>query len=169
MLYPTGKIYRRLLTAVVVCYMAGLAQAQAPTLPGGNPGLELPPGGSSQKVNEFLGTLKPPTNFKALENGNNLKLVVPDIAASGPVHVGMSSTLPRTDALWLLTLEARPDGGSPQFLSVALEPSTQPEVNMVVNLYKTQHLLLVARAGGKYYGVHRQIKVGVPAGQSSSK
>lgn len=146
-----------------------LAQAQAPAPAGSKPAVELPPGANPQKANEFLGTLKPPTTVQTLENGNNLKLVVPDIAASGPVSVGMSSTLPRTDGMWLLTLDPQPDGGAPLFGSVALEPAAQPQVNMTVNLYKTQHLLLVVRASGKYYGVQRQVKVGMASGRSTAK
>lgn len=145
------------------------SQAQAQTPPGAKPAVELPAGASAQKVNEFLATLKPPTTVQTLENGNNLKLVVPDIAASGPVSVGISSTLPRTDAIWLLTLDPQPDGGTPLFGSVLLEPSAQPQLNMTVNLYKTQHLLLVVRASGKYHGVQRQIKVGTASGRSTTK
>lgn len=141
-------------------------QAQAPA--GAKP-LLLPAGASAQKVNEFLATLRPATSFQALEVGNNLKLGTPDIAESGAVRVEMSSTLPRTDAMWLLTLAAQPEGGGPLFGAITLEPAAQPEASLVVKLYRTQHLMLVARSAGKYYAVHRHIKVGESASTGSTK
>ena len=167
MLTIAVKTHLRRISTGVLCLLIGLALAQTP--PTAKPGLELPPGSSAQKINEFLITLKPPTNFQALENGNNLKLAMPDIAASGPINISVASTLPRTDAMWLFTLDPRPDSGSPVFFAVTLEPTAQPEMSIAVNLYKTQHVMLVARAGGKYYAVHRQIKIGVQQGKNASK
>lgn len=135
-------------------YGQGLAASVA------KPGLLLPSGVNPQKVNEILATLRPPSSVQTLEQGNNLKLGLSDIVESGLTRISMSSTLPRTDAMWLLSLAAQPEGGGALFGSVTLEPAAHPEVSMVVKLYKTQHLLLVVRAAGKYYGVHRHIKVG---------
>ena len=145
------------------------AYAQAPASAGARPVLTLPAGASAQKVNEFLATLRPPTNFQALEVGNNLKLITPDIAESGAIRVEMSSTLPRTDAMWLMTLAAQPEGGGPLFGAITLEPAAQPEASLVVKIYKTQHLMLIARSAGKYYAVHRHVKVGELAGVGSAK
>ena len=145
------------------------AHGQPASPPGAKPGLVLPAGASAQKVNEFLATLKPATNFQSLEIGNNLKLGLTDIVESGSVRVTMSSTLPRTDAMWLLTLAGQPEGGGPLFGALALEPSAQPDASLVVKLYKTQHLLLVVRAAGKYYGVHRHIKVGETSGSGATQ
>lgn len=145
------------------------AQGQPTAVPGAKPGLVLPADASAQKVNEFLATLKPATNFQSLEVGNNLKLGLSDIVASGSVRVAMSSTLPRTDAMWLLTLAGQPESGGPLFGAVTLEPAAQPDASLVVKLYKTQHLLLVVRAAGKYYGVHRHIKVGETSGAGATK
>jgi hypothetical protein len=132
------------------------------------PGLMLPSGVSPQKVNEILATLRPSTSVQALEVGNNLKLGVSDIVESGLTRVAMSSSLPRTDAMWLLSLAAQPEGGGPLFGAVMLEPAAHPNVSMVVRLYKSQHLLLVVRAAGKYYGVQRHIKVGETAGSGAN-
>jgi len=131
-------------------------------------GLALPSGVNPQKVNEFLATLRPTTNLQTLEKGNNLKLGFSGIVESGLTRVSMSSTLPRTDAMWLLSLSAQPEGGGPLFGTVTLEPAAHPDVSMVVKLYKTQHLLLLVRSAGKYYGVHRQIKVGEAAGSGAT-
>lgn len=131
--------------------------------------LALPTGASDQKVNEFLATLRPATSFQTLETGNNLKLATPDISASGAILVEMTSTLPRTDTMWLLTLAPQPEGGGPLFGTVTLEPAAQPIASLVIKLYKAQHLMLVARAGGKYYAVHRHIKVGDPTSAGAKK
>ena len=45
--------------------------------------ITLPSGASAKKVDEFLSTLRPPTNFNTLESGNDILLEFPDIAAQG--------------------------------------------------------------------------------------
>jgi hypothetical protein len=144
-------------------------QAQAQTAPAAAPRFVLPMDVKGQKANELLATLKPPANLQALQIGNNLKLVVPDITASGPVAVEMTSTLPRTDAMWLLTLDPQPDSGSALFAAITLEPAALPQAQLNINLYKTQHLLMVVRAAGKYYGVHKHVKVGEAQSTDHSK
>ncbi len=131
--------------------------ASAPT------GQILPAGASSKKVDEFLSTLRPPTSFKALLSGNDLLLDVPDIARAGSVKAKVVSTISRTDAMWLLSLHAMPDSGSAMFVSIQFDVSALPEAALSLQLYKTQPVLLVARAGGKYYGIYREVKVGQSA------
>ncbi|WP_156919849.1 hypothetical protein [Comamonas composti] len=115
---------------------------------------------NTQKVDAFLGTLTPSTSFQKLESGNDLLLEFPAVAAAGPVEVKIVSTIPRSDRVWLLSLSPAPDGPSPLFASVSLEPSALPKVSLLLDLQRTQDLLLVVRANGKYYGLHRQIKIG---------
>ena len=115
---------------------------------------------AEQRVNAFLSTLTPPVTFDKLESGNDLLLEFPDIAIAGPVHVKMISTIPRTDRLWLLSLSNKIDGPSALISSVQWEPVALPETTLLVDLQHTQSLLMVVRAAGKYYGVHRQIKIG---------
>jgi hypothetical protein len=143
------------------------AQTASPSSPKG--GVELPNGMTAEKVNEFLTTLRPPITFQALESGNNLKLLSPDIAQNGLIKIGIHSTLPKTDGIWLLTLDAQLDSGSALFASFSLGPAVQPQLNIFLNLYKTQSLLLVARSGGKYYGVVREIKIGAPSNLARGK
>jgi hypothetical protein len=128
------------------------------TAPAG--GQILPIGASAKKVDEFLATLRPPTSFKALLNGNDLLLDVPDIARAGPVRVKAISTIARTDAMWLLTLHPMPDSGSAMFVGTQFNVAALPEMTLTLQLYKTQPVLLVARAGGKYYGFNKEVKVG---------
>jgi hypothetical protein len=44
-----------------------------------------------------------------------------------------------------------------------------PEATLLLNLSKTQSILLVVRAGGKYYGLQREIKVGLPMASPNPK
>jgi len=129
---------------------------------------ELPLGSTAKRADEFLVTLRPPISVQALESGNDLLLDFPFIAPAGLVRFKIVSTISRTDGLWLLSLSRQPESGSALFASVALEPPALPEVSLLLTLSKTQSVLLVARAGGKYYGLQREIKIGqttAPSGQ----
>ena len=99
--------------------------------------------------------------MKALLSGNDLLLEVPDIAASGPVRTKIVSTIARTDGLWLLSLHPAPDSGNALFAALQIDVAALPEATLTLQLYKTQPLLLVVRAGGKYYGTYRDVKVGL--------
>jgi hypothetical protein len=70
------------------------------------------------------------------------------------------STIARTDGMWLLSMHAMPDSGSALFVGLQFDVSALPEASLVLQLYKTQPVLLVTRAGGKYYGLYREVKVG---------
>lgn len=118
------------------------------------------PGLASQKVNEILASLRPPTSLTNLGKGSDLLLEFSDVAAVGTVRVKMVSTIPRTEGMWLLTLSSRPEGGSALLGSIALGPSAMPEATFMLNLARSQELLLVVRAAGKYYAVQREIKIG---------
>ena len=136
------------------------SHAQSPAT-GAQIGQTLPVNASAKKADEFLATLKPPTSFKALLSGNDLLLEVPDIARAGSVKTKVVSTVARTDAMWLLSLHAMPDSGNAMFVSMQFDMSALPEATLNLQLYKTQPVLLVARAGGKYYGTFREVKVGL--------
>ena len=155
-----GVLY--IVLALPFTLAAQSAFAQATPQPG-TPGatLVLPTGASSQKADAFLATLKPPTSVKALLNGNDLLLEVPDIAVSGPVRTKIVSTIARTDGLWLLSLHPVPDSGNALFAALQIDVAALPEATLTLQLYKTQPLLLVVRAGGKYYGTYRDVKVGL--------
>ena len=144
--------------AVVLGMACSFAYAQQP--PRISP--VLPEGVGEQKIAEFLSSLRPPAQLGSIESGASLKLGLPDIAASGPVAVQLVSEIPRTESMWLITLDAQPDGGSTLLASVTLTPSVIARVELSVNLYKSQHLMLLVRAGGRYHSVHRHIKIGSP-------
>lgn len=120
----------------------------------------IPAGASTQKINEFLSTLKPPTSLTALENGNELQLNVPDISAQGYIDLGIKSTIPRTDAMWVMTMDNQPESGNALLSAITLDTAAAADIKLKVALYKTQYILLIARAGGRYYGVYKQVKLG---------
>jgi hypothetical protein len=158
--YPLfGRIAQ---TTVFLTVLACALPAQAQAAAGSRNDFVLPAGASAKKADEFLATLRPPTSLKALESGNDLLLEFPAIAAAGPIPFKAVSTMPRTDGMWLISLSPQPESGVPLFASVILETSALPEISLLLNLAKTQSILLVARAGGKYYGLQREIKVGIP-------
>lgn len=131
-------------------------------------GLELRSGSTAKWVDEFLTTLRPPTSLQALESGNDLLLEFPSIAPAGFIKFKAVSTIPRTDGLWLLSLSDQPESATALFAAITLASSALPEVSLLLALNKTQPVLLVARAGGKYYGLQREIKIGqttVPLGR----
>ncbi len=140
------------------CGSVAQAQNAAPVA-----AINLPLGASTKKVDEFLATLRPPTSYKALLSGNDLLLQVPDIARSGAVKAKVVSTIARTDGMWLLSMHAMPDSGSALFVGLQFDVSALPEASLVLQLYKTQPVLLVTRAAGKYYGLYREVKVGQAA------
>lgn len=149
-------------------FSLGIPVSYAQSQPAGaQVGQALPANASAKKADEFLATLRPPTSFKALLNGNDLLLDVPDIARAGSVKAKVVSTIARTDAMWLLSLHAMPDSGNAMFVGMQFDMSALPEASLNLQLYKTQSVLLVARAGGKYYGIFREVKVGLGTGNVS--
>lgn len=155
------------LCAVFGLLVCQLAQAQSSQ--GLAASVVFPAGLPTKKADEFLATLRPPTSFKALLSGNDLLLELPDIARAGAVHVKAVSTIPKTDAMWLLSLHAMPDSGNSVFVGVQFDVAALPEITVPLQLFKTQPVLLVARSGGKYYGLSREVKVGKLAGPGAVK
>jgi hypothetical protein len=160
---------RSLVGAILVVLIGIQAFAQQPPSVAGPGALVLPAGASAKKTDEFLATLRPPTSFKALLSGNDLLLDIPDITRAGRVKAKIVSTIARTDGMWLLNLHAQPDTGSALFMGLQFEVSALPEANVSLLLQKTQPVLLVARSGGRYYGLYREVKVGQAAAPGTKK
>jgi predicted secreted protein len=118
---------------------------------------------------EVLAALTPATSLEKLESGNDLLLEVPDVARSGEVPVHLVSIMPRTEGLWLLTLQ--PDGQAAGALlrKFRFGPHEPPEARTTVRLEATQTLLLVASANGRYFGVRREVKVGFDPGDERAR
>jgi hypothetical protein len=160
---------RSIVCAAVLVFTYAHVLAQQPPAGAGSAALVLPVGASAKKTDEFLATLRPPTSFKALLSGNDLLLDVPDIARAGRVRAKIVSTIARTDGMWLLNLHAQPDTGSALFMGLQFEVSALPEATVSLLLQKTQPVLLVARSGGRYYGLYREVKVGQAAAPGMKK
>lgn len=153
---------QRAISVALLCLLTS-ASAAAQTAGGaqGAPAaVPLPTNTDGKKVDEFLATLRPPTNLKSLNSGNDLLLEFPAVASAGPVRFRIVSTVPRTDGMWLLSLSPQPDSGAALFTGLTVDSSAFPEATLLLNIEKTQPVLLVVRAGGKYYGLQREIKVG---------
>lgn len=134
----------------------GRAQQPAAAVP-------LPAGALAVMANRILASLKPATSIDKLLAGNDVLLEFRSVARAGVNRVRVVSGMPRTDALWLLTLSPAPDAGGALLASAFFETGTKPEATIFTNLEHTQPLLAVVRAGGAYYGVIREIKIGKPA------
>lgn len=131
--------------------------------------ITLPAAASTKKTDEFLATLRPPTTFSALESGNDLLLEFPDVGIAGGTRIKIVSAMPNTDGIWLLSLSPQPEGGNALLASLNLTQSSLPEATLLLNLFKTQSILLVARSNGKYYGLQREIKIGTPSPAPTKK
>lgn len=125
--------------------------------------ITLPAGASTKKVDEFLTTLRPAITFNTLESGNDLLLEFPDVAIAGGIRIKVISSMPNTDGIWLFSLHPQPVGGNALLASLTLTQNSLPEATLLLNLLKTQSILLVVRSNGKYYGLQREIKIGASA------
>lgn len=120
----------------------------------------LPRTATTEHANNFLATLNPKTDFDSLLPGNDLLLDMPAIAENGLVKLRIASTIDKTDGMWLLSLSPQPDGSQATVVSVGLTTNAAADIILKINLQKTQSLLLVVHSDGKYYGLHREIKIG---------
>jgi hypothetical protein len=135
----------------------GASYAQQPAA------VPLPADATDTLANRVLATFKPSTAVNQLLAGNDVLLEFRSVSRAGINRVRVVSGMPRTDALWLLTLSPAPDAGGALLASAFFETGTQPEASFLTRLEHTQPLLAVVRAGGAYYGVIREIKIGKPA------
>lgn len=120
-------------------------------------------------ANEVLAALNPPTSIDKLESGNDLLLDLPDVARSGEVPVRLLSAMPRTRQMWLLSLQPDAEAKGSLLRQFKFGTNDPPEASTTVQLAATQNLLLVALAGGRYFGVQRQVKVGFDPGDARAR
>lgn len=162
-----ASLTRRLALAVL---LAGLARSSASATPAeAQPPVPADPLFTLRSAGEVLAALNPPTTLDKLESGNELLLDVDDVVRSGDVAVHLLSVMPRTQRMWLLSLQ--PDASATgallrRFDFGAHEP---PEARTTVRLEATQTLLLVALAAGRYFGVRREVKVGFDPADARAK
>ena len=107
-----------------------------------------------------LAALTPATTLDKLESGNELLLEVQDVVRSGEVVIRMTSVMPQTQRMWLLTLQPDALATGALLAQFKFGPHEPPQARATVQLDATQTLLLVAQARNRYFGVRREVKVG---------
>ena len=159
----TARITRRhaiaVLAAVGWSHLPVHAQSQAPA----DPLLAL------KTAEAVLAALTPAITLDKLESGNELLLDVPDVVRSGEVNVQMTSVMPQTQRMWLLTLQPDALATGALLAQFTFGPHEPPQARATVKLDATQTLLLVAQARGRYFGVRREVKVGFDLHDARSK
>lgn len=111
-------------------------------------------------VEAVLSGLNPPVVLNQITPGNDLLLDIPDVAATGPVQVHLLSAMAKTEEFWLLSSVPDSASGSALLASFVFDNDAVPEVTFPIKVEKTQMLTFLAKVGGRYYGVQREIKVG---------
>lgn len=111
-------------------------------------------------IEAVLSGLNPPAIANQITPGNDLLLDIPDVALPGLVKVRLLSAMGKTEEFWLLSSVPDPATGSALLASFGFDNDAIPEVKFPIRVEKTQILMFLARVGGRYYGVQREIKVG---------
>jgi len=112
----------------------------------------------ADSIDKVLATFKPTVSKTQLMKSDYLLLDSPAIAPAGLLSVHLMSELPGTD-LFLL-LNATPAKGEPTVLAAQEIPNrTKADIRVKVKLAKSSELLLVVRAGGKWYNATNDIKI----------
>ncbi|MDM0033339.1 hypothetical protein QTI33_14485 [Variovorax sp. J22P271] len=156
---PTRRHALAMLAAAGLSHPPVQAQSPAPT----------DPLFAVKTAEAVLAALTPAITVDKLESGNELLLDVPDVVRSGEVIVRMTSVMPQTQRMWLLTLQPDALATGALLAQFKFGPHEPPEARATVKLDATQTLLLVAQARGRYFGVRREVKVGFDIDDARSK
>lgn len=112
----------------------------------------------AETVDKALAMFQPPLAKAQLTKSDYLLLDVPPIALPGKIQVRLMSELPGTELFVLFNNKAQPK--EPAVLVAKLIPSTEKsDVRVEITLDRTTELLLLAKAGGRYYSVTREVKI----------
>lgn len=151
---------------------AGLTFAQAIQKP-------VPPGElvtemqKAESIDKALGMLQPPITKAQLTKSDYLLLDAPPIALPGKIKVRLMSELPGTELFVLFNNKAQPK--EPAVLVAKLIPANaKSDAQIEITLDRTTELLLLAKVGGRYYSVTREVKIAAKevtkeAGKPASK
>lgn len=138
------------------------AQSTSKTLSSGELVSELM---SAENVDKALALLQPSVTKAQIAKSDYLLLDTPPIALPGKISVRMMSELPGTELFILFNNKAK--AKQPAVLAAKLIPvSAKPDVRVEVVVDNTTELMLVAKAGGKFYSAAREIKIGAKDGGS---
>lgn len=112
----------------------------------------------ADSVDKALATFKPAVSKTQLMKSDYLLLDSPAVAPAGLMSVHLMSELPGTE-LFLL-LNATPAKGEPTVLAAQEIPNrTKADIRVKIKLTKSSELLLLVRAGGKWYSATNDIKI----------
>ncbi|MFZ6672742.1 hypothetical protein [Undibacterium sp. Xuan67W] len=112
----------------------------------------------ADSADKALSIFKPAVSKTQLVKSDYLLLDSPAIASAGLIQVRLMSELPGTE-LFLL-LNATPAKGEPTVLAAQEIPNmSKADIRVKIKLAKNSELLLVVRAGGKWYSVTNDVKV----------
>jgi len=145
------------LAAAASVHLPAFAQGATPPAP---PAAPLDPLFALKTADAVLAALTPATTLDKLESGNELLLDAPDVVRNGEVDIRLTSVMPQTQRMWLLTLQPDALGTGALLAQFKFGPHEPPDARTTVKLETTQTLLLVALARGRYFGVRREVKVG---------
>lgn len=125
---------------LVGCGAMSVAQAQA-----------VASGWDAKTLDEALGSL----GAKAADS-KAVTITSPEIAENGAVvPITVASTLPKTEAIWIL-VEKNPFPLTAEF---TLPEGTEPSVTTRVKMGETSRIVAVVKADGKLYSTARETKV----------
>ena len=109
-------------------------------------------------VDKVLALFKPGVIKDQLIKSDYLLLDSPPIAMAGIMSVRMMSELPGTE--FFLLFNTTPALGEPSFLVAQAIPNlTKADVRVKIKLTKSSDLLMIVRAGGRWYSVANDVKV----------
>lgn len=112
----------------------------------------------ADSIDKALATFKPAVSKAQLVMSDYLLLDSPAIAPAGLLSVHLMSELPGTDLFLLLNATAAK--GEPTVLAAQEIPNrTKADLRVKIKLTKSSELLLVVRAGGKWYSATNDIKI----------
>ncbi|MET3138879.1 putative secreted protein [Undibacterium sp. GrIS 1.2] len=153
-------IYRIFAVTLIALSFATTTQAQISV--GGVPGTSLeslmPDLLKADSVEKVLAIFKPPVSKTQLVKSDYLLLDNPAIAPAGQIPLHLMSELPGTE--FFLLLNATTAKGESAVLAAQEIPNMgKADIRVTIKLAKSSELLLVVRAGGKWYSVTNDIKI----------
>ena len=116
-------------------------------------------------IGAFMHGFVPEGFFEQYMSRDNWYAVPLSVMLAVPMYANAAGIVP---VIEVFVAKGIPLGTAIAFM-MAVVGLSLPEATLLLNLAKTQPILLVVRAGGKYYGLQREIKIGVPMPTPTAK
>ncbi|MCU6434925.1 thiosulfate oxidation carrier protein SoxY [Undibacterium sp. Jales W-56] len=112
----------------------------------------------AESVDKALSLFKPAPNKTQIVKSDYLLLDSPPIALAGVIPVHLMSEIPGTE--FFLLLNTNPPQGESSFLAAqSIANLAKADIKVKIKLAKNTEILLLVRAGGKWYSVTNDVKV----------